>query len=176
MLIARAARDLNFLKHRFDQKCYKKIKIMLFSKINLHLIFSTKNQKDLLKSAEIRRRLWAFTVGVCKRLDSEAAIVGGTENHIHILCAFAYRKTVSLFVKEIKRRTLRWIRTHFIELPQFEWQENFGAFSISPSHLDAVKQYIARQSEHHQTATFENEMRTIWKKYNVKCDESTAWD
>jgi REP element-mobilizing transposase RayT len=149
---------------------------MLFSKINLHLIFSTKNQKDLLKSAEIRQRLWVFTVGACKRLDSEAAIVGGTENHIHILCAFGYRKTIPLFVKEIKRRTLRWIRTHFIELSQFEWQENFGAFSISPSHLAALKQYIATQEKHHQSVTFQDEIRTIWKKYNVTHSESTAWD
>ncbi|WP_420209495.1 transposase [Candidatus Electronema sp. JC] len=52
----------------------------------------------------------------------------------------------------------------------------YGVFSVSPSHVDDVKKYIARQAEHHRAASFQAEFRRILKKYGVDYDERYVWD
>ena len=39
----------------------------------------------------------------------------------------------------------------------FAWQAGYAAFAVSYSHIDAVKQYISTQAEHHRIATFQEE-------------------
>jgi hypothetical protein len=52
----------------------------------------------------------------------------------------------------------------------------FGAFSVSPSHLNPLKQYIADQEMHHQRETFQDEFRRLCRKYGVEIDEGYVWD
>ncbi|MCD6585796.1 MAG: transposase [Desulfobacteraceae bacterium] len=49
------------------------------SRILLHLIFSTKNREPLINK-NIRPDLHAYIAGVCRKLNSEAYRVGGTED------------------------------------------------------------------------------------------------
>ena len=53
----------------------------------------------------------------------------------------------------------------------FHWQSGYGAFSVSPSHIDALKTYIANQEEHHKQESFQDEFRRLCKKYGVEIDE-----
>jgi putative transposase len=46
----------------------------------------------------------------------------------------------------------------------FAWQEGFGAFSVSPSQVTAVKAYLRNQAEHHRRRSFEEEyVAMLWK-------------
>ena len=58
----------------------------------------------------------------------------------------------------------------------FQWQNGYGAFSISPSHVEDLKRYIADQVEHHKTETFQDEFRRLCRKYGVEIDERYVWD
>ncbi len=71
--------------------------------------------------------------------------------------------------------TSKWIKTKFA-LDEFRWQSGYGAFSISPSHIDAVVGYIQNQEEHHKRESFQNEFRRLCRKYGIEIDERYVWD
>ena len=51
-----------------------------------------------------------------------------------------------------------------------------GLFSVSPSHLGAVREYVQNQEAHHKTETFQEEFLRLLKKYQVPHDERYLWD
>jgi len=58
----------------------------------------------------------------------------------------------------------------------FFWQRGYGAFSVSPSQLDSVLDYVNKQQEHHRTHTFQEEYRELLCKHGVDFDEHHVWD
>jgi hypothetical protein len=56
------------------------------------------------------------------------------------------------------------------------WQRGYGAFSVSPSRLEAGLRYIATQQEHHRTRTFQEEYRVLLRRHGVDFDERYVWD
>ena len=59
---------------------------------------------------------------------------------------------------------------------KFDWQDGYGAFSVSPSHLELVAEYIRNQAEHHRAESFQDEFRRICEMYGVELDERYVWD
>ncbi len=120
----------------------------------VHLVYSTKHRKQYLKAREFREQLLSYLAGICRNLESPALIVGGVEDHVHVLCRLGKSMAVSDLVRDMKRDSSKWIKAEQPRLADFHWQRGYGAFSISPSHVDALKQYIAGQEEHHRHETF----------------------
>ena len=77
---------------------------------------------------------------------------------------------------QLKRDSSKWIKTEQPRLAEFHWQAGYGAFSISPSHVDALKEYILKQEEHHRRESFQDEFRRLCKKYGIEIDERYVWD
>ena len=146
------------------------------AQVYLHLVFSTKYRQPFLKDEELREHAHAYLAGTCKKLDSPSLIVGGVEDHIHILCRQSKNIALKTLVGELKRESSKWVKTQEPELSEFYWQRGYGAFSISPSHVKALTEYIANQMEHHKTETFQDEFRRLCKKYELEIDERYVWD
>ena len=103
--------------------------------------------------------------------------VGGTENHIHILFLLGRQVNLAEIVRTVKSSTSRWINEKSGDpFRRFGWQDGYGAFSVSNSHVDAVAAYIKRQEEHHRKASFQDEFRRICELYQAELDERYAWD
>jgi hypothetical protein len=83
---------------------------------------------------------------------------------------------LSHFLQELKRDSSKWLKTQAAGLGDFCWQSGYGAFSVSPSHVDPLKRYIADQERHHQRETFQDEFRRLCRKYGVEIDERYVWD
>jgi REP element-mobilizing transposase RayT len=143
------------------------------TQIYLHLVFSTKDRVPFLNDRALRAKTYAYLAGTCKNLNSPALIVGGAGDHVHILCRFSKNLRVSEFIRELKRESSKWIKS---EAAGFYWQAGYGAFSISPSHVEALKRYIAHQEEHHRKVTYQDEFRRLCRKYGVEIDERYVWD
>ncbi len=146
------------------------------TQIYLHIVFSTKNRAPYLKEEQLRAKIHAYLAGICKNLESPALIVGGVEDHMHLLCRFSKNISVAHLLGELKRDSSKWIKTKSPDLGEFHWQAGYGAFSISPSHVEALKQYIANQEKHHRQETFQDEFRRLCRKYGVATDERYVWD
>lgn len=145
------------------------------AKILVHVIFSTKNRHPFLKD-DVRDELHRYIATILKDHESPAILIGSVENHIHILCSQSKNYTTSKIVEEAKKGSSKWIKTKGAAYEKFQWQNGYGAFSVSQSHVDDVVQYIASQKEHHRKMTFEEEFRSFLKKYQVEYDERYVWD
>jgi putative transposase len=83
---------------------------------------------------------------------------------------------VATLIRELKRDSSKWIKDEGAGLQEFYWQNGYGAFSVSPSHVPALIEYIASQEEHHRTETFQDELCRLCKKYGIAIDERYIWD
>jgi REP element-mobilizing transposase RayT len=146
------------------------------AQVYLHLVFSTKNRAALLQDKALREKLHAYLAGTCKNLDSSALRVGGVEDHVHILCRLSKTLSIAELVRELKRESSRWIKSEARALSRFAWQGGYGAFSVSPSHVEPLKKYIADQERHHRRETFQDEFHRLLRKYGLECDERYVWD
>lgn len=145
------------------------------SNVLVHLVFSTKHRARLIDEA-VEADLHAYLAGIAKRLDCSPHKIGGVEDHVHLACSQSRTITIADLVQELKQSTSRWIKTRGERYKAFEWQSGYGAFSVSQSHLEALRKYIASQREHHRDETFQNEFRTLLERYRVDYDERYVWD
>jgi len=146
------------------------------ARIYLHLVYSTKQRKSFLSDDEFRARTHRYLAGICRNLKCPALIVGGVEDHVHILCRFGKNIEVADLIRDLKRDSSKWVKSEQSQLADFHWQEGYGAFSVSPAHVDALKEYIANQQTHHRRETFQEEFRRVCRKYGIEIDERYVWD
>ena len=141
----------------------------------IHIVFSTKYREPLIHE-EIEYELHKYLGGICNSLNCSVLIVGGYTDHIHILCMLSKNISLVELVKKIKSHSSKWIKTRSKNYSNFYWQDGYGAFSVNPSQIEVVKNYIANQKEHHDKKSFKNEFRLFLKKYEVEYDEKYVWD
>jgi hypothetical protein len=79
-------------------------------------------------------------------------------------------------MEEIKKVSSKWIKTKGKQYEKFYWQDGYGIFSVNPSEIEKVIEYIGNQEEHHRKYTFKEELLAFLKKYNVEYDEHYLWD
>lgn len=145
------------------------------NKIYVHLVFSTKHRNPLITDL-IREELFSYLGGICKNLECIPIQVGGHYDHIHILCLLSKKIPLMKLIEEVKSHSSKWIKTKGSEFGDFYWQNGYGAFSVNPTELEIVKNYIINQEEHHKKKTFQEEFGAFLKKYNVEYDEKYVWD
>jgi putative transposase len=145
------------------------------SKVILHIIFSTKNREPWLES-KVRPRMHAYLATICRDLGGELERVGGVADHVHIITTLPRTLSQAEIVETLKTNSSKWIKALDAQYRGFFWQRGYGAFSVSPSHLDGVLQYIETQQEHHRTRAFQEEYRELLRKHGVQFDERYVWD
>jgi REP-associated tyrosine transposase len=145
------------------------------SKVILHIIFSTKNREPWLDSG-VRSRMHAYLATICRDVDADFVRVGGIADHVHIVTTLPRTVSQAQLIEQIKKTSSKWIKGFNARYHGFFWQRGYGAFSVSPSQLDAVLEYINKQQEHHRTRTFQEEYRELLHKHGVDFDERYVWD
>jgi REP element-mobilizing transposase RayT len=141
----------------------------------IHIIFSTKNRQPFINKT-VEPELHGYLGGICNRLDCQVIKIGGFKDHIQILCKLSKNLPLTRLMKEIKSHSSKWIKTKGEKYNNFYWQDGYGAFSVNPSQVEVVIDYITRQHEHHQNRTFQEEYRAFLKKYDVDYDERYVWN
>jgi len=145
------------------------------SKVYLHLTFSTKDRVPTIDES-IQPKLFDYLGGICKGLECYPVRVGGTTDHVHILCTLSRKISQAKMVEEIKKESSKWIKTQGEKYHNFYWQHGYGVFSVNPTETEVVVEYINNQREHHRTKTFQEEFRAFLTKYGVDYDERYIWD
>lgn len=146
------------------------------SAVYLHVVFSTKDRRPLLKEPEVRLHTHDYLGGIARDLECPPIQLGGVEDHVHLLCRMGRQATQAELIKELKRASSIWIKSKWPGMAEFAWQGGYAAFSVSVSNLEKVKDYILRQEEHHQKVDFKAELVAMLKKHGVSWDERYIWD
>ena len=146
------------------------------SAVYVHLIFSTKERYSWLRDPDFRGEVHAYLGGISKKLECPPIIVGGVEDHVHVVARLGRSISQAEWVKEIKRVSCAWIKKRECGSSGFAWQSGYGVFSVSASRLDDVRDYVARQEEHHRELSFQDELKMFLRAYGVEWDERYVWE
>jgi putative transposase len=137
-----------------------------FAQILIHLVFSTKDRQPTIPDS-LEEELYKVIVGIGRSNKIEVLRVGGMPNHVHLLFALPRLVPLPEAVQKIKANSSRWVRER---TGKFEWQEGYGAFSVSASNREAVIRYIDEQKQHHAKLTYEDEFVALLRKHEMEFD------
>jgi REP element-mobilizing transposase RayT len=100
----------------------------------------------------------------------KALAIGGTSDHVHALLSLPGMMSFAKAVQLIKGGSSKWVHDSFSRAREFEWQEGYGAFSVSASQASRTIAYINNQKEHHRKKTFEEEFLALLKRHGIAYD------
>jgi putative transposase len=146
-----------------------------YTQIYLQIVFSVKGRQNLIHK-NWKDELHKYICGVVNGKDQKVYAIGGVADHIHILVSIKPTILISELVRDIKANSSKWINENHYIIGKFQWQDGFGAFSYSQSHLDNVIAYINNQELHHQNKTFKDEYIELLHKFNIEFDEKYLFD
>ena len=130
----------------------------------VHCVFSTKERANLIPDPV---EMCRYLTGVAHAKKITLLAAGGTANHIHLLIHVPPAMPLAKAVQELKGNSSRWLHERGVH---FDWQEGYGAFSVSQSQKQTVANYIARQAEHHRKWSFEQEFLTLLRNSKIEFD------
>ena len=145
------------------------------ARLHIHLIFSTKHRARLITNA-VRSSLHAYMASVLQNLGCVPVLINSLEDHVHILFELARIVSVSQAVEDVKKSSSRWIKTQGNEFIGFAWQAGYDAFAVSESNVQAVREYIADQQEHHRRKSYQEEYQAFLEKHGIAYDLRYVWD
>lgn len=143
-----------------------------FSRVLVHVVFSTKQRRPLIRDND-REPLAGYLSGAVRAVGCHAIQIGGTADHVHALLTLGRVCSVAGVVEDMKVQSSKWMKSRGVA--DFNWQAGYGAFSIGASQVEALRRYILRQEAHHRVTTFQDELRTVLRRYGVPFDERYIW-
>ncbi len=137
-----------------------------FASCLMHCVWATKERRPVIKS-EMQQRLWPYLGGIARENKIKTLVIGGVEDHVHVLMSIPSTLSVAKTVQLLKGNSSKWVHDTFKEHRDFEWQEGYGAFSIGISGVEDTTQYIQGQAGHHHRMTFKEEVEAFLKKHGM---------
>ena len=142
-----------------------------YARNHLHIVFSTKDRRSFIKT-EIRDELYSYLRRVATDYGISIDLIGGTDDHVHILLDLPPKLPLSNLVCALKAKSSKWMNEHG---HLFAWQNSYGCFSVSVSNLSQVKNYIAKQEEHHRKRDFLCEFNALLRRHGIKTSAETMF-
>ena len=131
-----------------------------------HLIFAVKNRNAQLLPF-FRPMVHSYMATILNKMGHKTIIVGGVEDHVHILFYYDIKQLLPDTVRELKTSTSKFIIQHGFVACKFEWQSGYCYLSYSKSQIDVVKNYIQNQVEHHHGMSFIDEYRGFLDRFGL---------
>ena len=135
----------------------------------VHCVFSTKNRRKLIPD-EIQPKLWSYVGGIARKNALKALVVGGTEDHMHVLLSLPATISLAKALQLLKGASSHWMNETVKN--GFAGQEGYGAFTIGISQKPDTVAYIQGQREHHHRRDFQQEFVAFLKKHGVEYDSA----
>jgi REP element-mobilizing transposase RayT len=146
-----------------------------FSQIYLQFVFAVKDRYSLI-SKNNKEELNKYITSLIQSRGAKLLAINCMPDHVHIFVGFKPTILISDFVKEIKVQSNEFINGKNWIKGKFQWQEGYGVFSYSQSHIDSVINYIQNQERHHQKKTFKQEYIALLEKFQIPFEERYLFD
>jgi REP element-mobilizing transposase RayT len=141
-----------------------------YSQVYIQIIFSVKGRQNLI-SKRWNKTLYKYIAGTIKGKGQKPIIVNGVPDHIHVFVGLKPSMSISDLTRDIKNNSSKFINDNKWVLGKFRWQDGYGAFSYSHSHIERVYNYIKNQETHHRKRTFREEYQELLKKFEIEYNE-----
>jgi REP element-mobilizing transposase RayT len=146
-----------------------------FSQLYIQIIFAVKGRENFI-GTEWQSDLNKYLAAIIKAKQQKPIIVNGMPDHIHAFVGLKPVMAISDLVRDIKNNSSKFINESGLLKKKFSWQEGYGAFSYSHSHLERVYNYILNQQQHHKKKSFKQEYLGFLNKFEVKYDEQYLFE
>ena len=141
-----------------------------YSQIYIQVIFAVQQRHAVIRT-EWKEELFKYIGGIFRNKNQKLIAIGGVEDHIHILFGLRPSVAISDLVRDIKSDSTEFINKKRFLRGRFYWQEGYGAFSYSRSHLDAVAKYVLEQEKHHSKRSFKEEYIALLDRFEVEYED-----
>jgi REP element-mobilizing transposase RayT len=141
-----------------------------YTKIHIQAVFSVQN-RDCAIHRSWKDELYKYVTGIIQNHGHKVLAINGKPDHIHVFFGMRPTQSLSDLMQDIKGDSSKWINQNRYVKGHFSWQEGYGAFSYSKSHVDNVIDYIKNQDIHHESRTFIEEYQDFLKKFEIDYDE-----
>jgi REP element-mobilizing transposase RayT len=120
---------------------------------------------------EWKDELYKYITGIVQNNKHKLIAINGTANHIHVFVGYKPHQLIPDLLQDIKGDSSKWINDKRLVYGKFQWQQGYGVFSYSHSHIDRVVKYIMNQEEHHKRKSFREEYLELLEKFAIPYDE-----
>ena len=141
----------------------------------LHCVFSTKERRRII-TPDLQLRLLPYMGGIARENKFRLLHAGGVDDHVHLLLSLSKTISISKGIQLIKGGSSKWVHDTFPEHRMFEWQEGYGAFSISVSEKQRTIRYIDNQPDHHKKVDFKSEYLSFLDAHDIEYDIRYVFD
>ena len=146
-----------------------------FSKIYLQFVFAVKGRQSLIEKKN-KEELHKYITALAQNRKAKLLAINCMPDRTHLYVGFKPTILISDFIKEIKVESNEFIRNKKWIRGKFSWQEGYGVFSYSHSHVDAVIKYILNQEMHHRKKTFRQEYHELLEKFEIPFEEKYLFE
>jgi putative transposase len=136
----------------------------------IHAIFEVKESKPLLKPT-LRAVYYAWIKKHAGEKGIRVLNIGGGPDHVHLLLQLHPAQNLLQVVKQLKEESMKFINESKFLQEDFSWEQDYTAFTVSPSAYTQTMEYISKQDEYHLQRSFQQEMELI-NKTRINTDES----
>lgn len=146
-----------------------------FSQIYLQFVFAVKGRQSLLPKVH-KEELHRYITGLVQKRGAKMLAVHCMPDHVHIFVGYKPSVLISDFIKEVKVESNEFINNKKWIKGKFAWQEGYGVFSYSHSHIDRVVKYILNQESHHKKKSFKEEYYELLDKFKISFEEKYLFE
>lgn len=141
-----------------------------YTQIHIQCVFTVQNRDCIIRNAW-KDELYKYISGVIQNNGHKVLAINGMPDHVHVFFGMRPVQSLSDLMQDVKGDSSRWINEKGFVKTKFSWQEGYGAFSYSKSHVNNVISYIRNQEEHHRKKTFIEEYNELLEKFEVEYDQ-----
>jgi putative transposase len=146
-----------------------------YSQLYIQVVFAVKGRENLIAQSW-KDELHKYISGIITNKEQKSIIVNGMPDHIHAFIGLRPSMKISDLVRDIKNNSSNFINDRKFVKGRFSWQEGYGAFSYSHSHIENVYNYILHQEEHHKKRTFREEYLDLLQKFDIEFNEKYLFE
>ena len=141
-----------------------------YTSLVYHIVFGTKHRLPQI-TPDLAPKLHAYMAGIIKNLGGKPIIIGGTQDHVHILAVLGQSRAVAAVVRDVKANSSRWVHRQSPDLAEFAWQSGGGSFTVGLRGIPGARSYIERQEAHHREVSFRDELIEFLKMHDIAYDD-----
>ncbi|HEX3383689.1 MAG TPA: IS200/IS605 family transposase [Mucilaginibacter sp.] len=141
-----------------------------YTQIHIQCVMAVKYRQSLIQP-EWKEQLHKYITGIVQNHDHKMLAINSMPDHLHLFIGFRPTQSLSDLMRLVKGESSEWINLQQFTPAAFRWQEGYGAFSYSRSHVQSVINYVLNQEAHHREQTFLDEYRQFLDQFEVDYDE-----
>ena len=146
-----------------------------YSQVHIQVVFAVNGRQNLIGKIW-KEELNKYIAGIVKGKEQKSIIVNGMPDHIHAFVGLKPAVAISDLVRDIKNNSSKFINEKKLVSGNFSWQEGYGVFSYSHSHVSKVYNYILNQEKHHNKKTFKQEYLALLEKFEIEFNEKYLFE